>query len=223
MIKVKNIKTHTQHTVDINSRKIDVQVTDAELVLVECKRHPMEGELYRCDHEESGVRMFWVGHNTYGGATINPIFISKTEKIEVGDWVYDRAGHQKVYIKEFDALAVDGGNCSDWCVKILALPDHFSPEQLQDIVDGKLKEGKYLLECEMWYKDITGEHKALMLTGTEYPKIKLNPHITIYPVEERKYSEEDMRLAMKYASAHLSTVNGINQYLESLNKNYLTE
>jgi hypothetical protein len=184
MIKVKNIKTHTQHTVDINSRKIDVQVTDAELVLVECKRHPMEGELYRCDHEKSGVRMFWVGQNTYGGATINPIFISKTEKIEVGDWVYDRAGHQKVYIKEFDALAVDGGNCSDWCVKILALPDHFSPKQLQDIVDGKLKDGKYLLECDPLFESL--------FNGVNPPAfIKLNPHIIIHPVE-RMYTLDEM-------------------------------
>lgn len=127
----------------------DVLVTDAELVLVKCN--------------SSKEANFWLKLND---KFLKPILISRTEKIEEGDWILTKlnqiikAGKNIVDLKE-------GG-----CIKILALPEHFSPQQLQDIVDGKLKDGdKVLVECEIDEKQ-------------EF-KIKLNPHITIYPVKEK--------------------------------------
>lgn len=89
------------------------------------------------------------------------------------------------------------------CFKILALPEHFSPQQLQDIVDGKLKEGqKILLECE----DVgdckeydTDNNYCTCKDGCKDLQIKLNPHITIYPpVEEKMYTREEVKnIALK--------------------------
>lgn len=67
--------------------------------------------------------------------------------------------------------------------KILTLPEHFSPQQLQDIVDGKLKENKYLVEVDCGRNEqcsCESNNDCLLKV------IKLNPHITIYPVEENK-------------------------------------
>ena len=135
----------------------DVLVTDAELVLVKCN--------------SSKEANFWLKLND---KFLKPILISRTEKIEEGDWILTKlnqiikAGKNIVDLKE-------GG-----CIKILALPEHFSPEQLQMIVDGKLKEGKCLVECDGGY--VNPEWNPAY--------IKLNPHITIYPVEERIDVEE---------------------------------
>lgn len=79
--------------------------------------------------------------------------------------------------------------------KILALPEHFSLEQLQMIVDGKLKHGdKVLVECEGTCSNCGTIHENSILCssidGFDYKvepyQIKLNPHITIYPAEKQK-------------------------------------
>lgn len=40
----------------------------------------------------------------------------------------------------------------------------------------------------------------------------------IIPKKKRLYTEEELRVAMKYASSHLSSMNGINRYIDQLNK-----
>src|SRR5690606_33636935 len=114
-----------------------------------------------------------------------PIIVSESEKIEAGDWVYNEVSKEIYQFKE---------NHVSYEFKILALPEHFSPQQLQDIVDGKLKEGKCLVECET--RILRPELGAIFEgpSGLEYLNdtiIKLNPHITIYPVEEKMYTKKD--------------------------------
>lgn len=114
---------------------------------------------------------------------VKPIIISETEKIESGDWVLGGPGdeaHNEIWQWDGDSYISDEDN------KILALPEHFSPQQLQDIVDCKSKEGdKVLVECESKliepHKDQYGDLRKNKFESL----IKLNSqyHITLHKVE----------------------------------------
>jgi hypothetical protein len=151
MIKVEHIRRYTVTSKVTNikgtnlSLNKEVLVTDAELVFI-------------------SSTLEWANRTD---SPSMPILISRTEKIEVGDWIYDS------YRKKIRKANMEQDTVVDYCFKILALPEHFSPESLQLIVDGKLKEGKCLVECE---KDEESMGKLIGIS-----KIKLNPHITIYP------------------------------------------
>lgn len=186
MIKVEHIKTHTispyysKNGSEGQSSK-DVLVTDAKLVLVECKE------------VKHAILHSIINKN---GKFYKPILISETEKIEVGDWMYWN-GTTKQIIEATISFSPNDPS-SPIVSKILALPEHFSPEQLQMIVDGKLKDGdKVLVECEKmfhilgnnsWQKSIT-KKEYQHCEWKEWDVIKLNPHITIYPVEEKNVYE----------------------------------
>jgi hypothetical protein len=98
--------------------------------------------------------------------------------------------------------AINNGHALDAC-KILALPEHFSPKHLQDIVDGKLKEGKVLVECELHvFADLGAYDCGGDLTDDVHKinRIKLNSsnHITLHKVEEKMYTGEEVkRIAWK--------------------------
>jgi hypothetical protein len=215
MIKIEHTKIHKDYTILHNGKSlidkhIEVLVTDAELVLVECK-------------EVKNAIL----HNIInkGGKFYKPILISRTEKIEVGDWAYNLMTHRYGRVlRIFNGnITIDNNQYEDTSspnnfAKILALPEHFSPQSLQDIVDGKLKEGKVVLECETveippnrrkeeqhWemaglarqdgdMKDADKHTKLARMyqQGESYNKIKLNPYITIYPVEKKMYTREEV-------------------------------
>ncbi len=73
------------------------------------------------------------------------------------------------------------------CKKILALPEHFLSEQLQMIIDGKLKDGdRVLIEC----------YGAPGSYGIE----RVNNHIILYPIEEKMmYTREEVRSFLRDA------------------------
>lgn len=102
---------------------------------------------------------------------VAPIIISETEYIKVGDLVYYCTTNE---IEEANSeQAID----TDVCKKVLALPEHFSDKHLQAIVDGKMKEGKVLIEC---YTDNTkwgsGPIKKIYLNRQN--------HITLFPAKQ---------------------------------------
>jgi hypothetical protein len=150
MIKVEHIRRYTVTSKVTNikgtnlSLNKEVLVTDAELVFI-------------------SSTLEWANRTN---SPSMPILISRTEKMEVGDWIYDS------YRKKIRKANMEQDTVVDYCFKILALPEHFSPKSLQLIVDGKLKEGKCLVECI--------EHKEKPY-GIPYNVVALNPHITIYP------------------------------------------
>jgi hypothetical protein len=119
----------------------EITVVEAKLVLVKS-----EGE---------ACGSFWMNHDgvTYSihstdegdiqyKALIKPILISETEKIEAGvDYMF---AHGQIQEPDKTYVEITGST-----KKILALPEHFSPKLLQDIVDGVLKSGdKVLIECQ---------------------------------------------------------------------------
>jgi hypothetical protein len=163
MIKVEHTKTLELNRQEDGWHWSGNLVTDAELVLV-----------YNPDKFDSS----W---------NYKPILISRTEKIEVGDWVYHPKTKSILQVgKEGWLDAVQSGDNTYY--KILALPEHFSHKHLQAIVDGKLKDGdKVLVECESFCAHgnncpSKGAYDKQHLCDVQY-KIKLNP-LTIYPVEE---------------------------------------
>lgn len=169
----------------------ELLVTDAELVLI-----PFEGittpqkdggktskELYNAIWKKDNKFTLALSGTPYGMKLAGyqaflPILISKTEKIEEGDWVYD--------IREKKIFKWYVGEMLTERFKILALPEHFSPEQLQMIVDGKLKDGdKVLVECEN--KFARENTKGWTDTQVNQTFIKLNSsnHFTLYKAEEK--------------------------------------
>jgi len=78
-----------------------------------------------------------------------PIIISETEEIELRDWAYEKEEGTLFEVDEFGHAGLVRSKKNSFvlasCRKILALPEHFTPEQLQDIVDGKMKDGDTLL------------------------------------------------------------------------------
>lgn len=207
MIKVEHTKTHNilKHEWNVGEgnyknsshfkRYENVLVADVELVLVEASG---EGNTIL-------VNQLWV----------KPIQISRTEKPEKDSWVaiirnyteykYERVSpewiirqvdwiEEETWVYTKDSSFNHLGRCIGKNVfKILALPEHFSSQQLQDIVDSKLKEGKCLVECEEIYDEETiakASGFSLKVPVNIQHKIKLNPHITIYNVEEKMYPEK---------------------------------
>lgn len=84
-----------------------------------------------------------------GKQYFKPILISDTEKIEVGDLVFNSNGSIKIHNIEdqIEADFVNNINNKD-VFKILALPENFNPKHLKMMESGELKEGKYSVECE---------------------------------------------------------------------------
>lgn len=128
-------------------------------------------------------------------ANLQPLIISETEEIEVGNKIFaNNPGTQELGI-----FTAKSRNKREWyieelsysvssCRKILALPEHFSPKQLQAIVDGKLRDGdEVFVECESigpgfhaWYE--------VELT---------NNHIKLFPVKQQEESWNDILLYYK--------------------------
>jgi hypothetical protein len=174
------LSEHTTNLIGLQS------VAEGKLLLVECK--PEEALL--AGNKETGsflpinrLPLLPKGHSYY-----KPIIISETEKFDPKEPVLCldeiEYGWDEAYLKN----GRGNGTCTS-CKKILAYPEHFSPEQLQMIVDGKLKDGeKVLVECEMW-------NTAPM--GSNYDEIfhiiKLNSYnqITLHKVKDKTYTFED--------------------------------
>lgn len=135
MIKVEHTRIHVAIP-NGKSMYHDVLVTDAELVLVECTSIDGLFNKYLGDPLVLHDKKYGAGRKYY-----KPILISESEKIEVGDYVFeDISGIFGPY---------EEGDVVENPKKILALSEHFSPQILSKIVSGELKDGdKVLLEVE---------------------------------------------------------------------------
>lgn len=134
-----------------------------------------------------------------------PIIISETEEIEVGGkylvelfaitnesnglHIEECKKLEDVWCNNFDIVQQ---RHKDNCKKILVLPEHFSPEQLQLIVDGKLKDGdEVMVECTQ-PNDTDKDGDCGKCTHYGNPcfctQVKFNQqnHITLLPVEKLK-------------------------------------
>lgn len=202
MIKVKHTQIHilainaiahtVRHTKGLPVEIDSVPVAIAKLVLIESL--PKEASLFRFLNQDTIIRY----DKSYGlvkglGIYLKPILISETEKIEEYEWIYDK----------FGTLGYDVFQCSfaypnkGRYYKILALPEHFSPQTLQDIVDRKLNDGdKVYVECERLCFDQVKprDNKAfeVMWSNSEdYAYfIKLNPSKPAYVGDSHDEAED---------------------------------
>lgn len=113
---------------------------------------------------------------------IRPIIISETEEILIGDSYLQILTSGKKCVNVADEITVEIIKEQIVCevFKILALPEHFSPEILQMIVDGDLKDGQDLwVECEEKPEIIA---KFGIDFKDEYVIKLINNHINIFPI-----------------------------------------
>lgn len=151
----------------------EVPVSEGKLVLVECPIPSMSKPDYiLVTHKPN--ESFTIGYK--------PIIISETEKIEVGDWVLRPDGiilqmtHNN-YVNYLDSQ-------SNATKKILALPQHFSSRQLDEIMSGRWKDGdKVLVECD-----------TLESLPPQYC-VSFHPNVTLHKVEEKMYTETQLKTA----------------------------
>ena len=144
----------------------------------------------------------------WGLGLYQPIIISKIEKIEIGDKVKNDYDEIVDYTEKLEKLYGKNNPCFK---KIIALPDNFSPKQLQDIVEKKLHNGdEVFVEC---YENADcGSSNcrngcSSVLNGGDwcsgyYTSIKFDKdnHITLFSVKEqeswedidKKWGESDM-------------------------------
>lgn len=211
-IKVKETKRHKIiHPYPDGVHDFEITVAEVKLILVECKSEEALIYLPVWKHEEGKLRLFDIKevHPSAIYKAYKPILISETEKIEVGDQYIVIRPDYISGINKCDLIRdngevcyFDGGNKNhtiysekEFAFKILALLEHFSPEQLQMIVDGKLKDGdKVLVECEENGWIINKEFPA-SVKNRYFIKLNSSNHITLYPIEEKMYTKEQIIVA----------------------------
>lgn len=192
-IKVTNTKIYKSTYGDKQYRDApnEVLVVEGKLVLVKCiAGDSLLWQGYKGDLKLSPYYTRDIKNKYY-----KPIIISETEKIEIGDWMYEAIGHN-IFKKEFERIYT-----SDY--KILALPEHFSPKHFQAIVDGKMKDGdKVLVECEekgdISVTETDKNNKPEQWVYLKIKCIKLNQsnHIAFHKVEEKMYTKEEIKVLM---------------------------
>lgn len=104
---------------------------------------------------------------------LKPIIISETEHKDLG-YLYSCYNIKE---KKFGHY---GGELYEFNRFILALSDNFSQKNLQDIIDGKLKDkDEVYIECEI-------------INEENYIKLDTKNHITMYNVETPMYTEKQL-------------------------------
>lgn len=133
-----------------------------------------------------------------------PVVVSELETTaERGDWLLDK--DTKDFFQYEGALTLAEINITNYW-KVLVLPEQFSPEQLQAIIDGKLKnDDKVLVQCKQsktrWEQG--GTVVGNFITDTVI-KLDEQSHVILHPGEnedkhvEKKFSREEvMEIAAK--------------------------
>lgn len=125
-----------------------------------------------------------------------PIIISEIEQIEVGDKVIDKELLKKNIFSISRVIEKQSDNSVEVLYndnhremgyvnefyKILVLPQHFSPEQLQMIIEGKLQDGdEVMIYC---VDDMTTEELVYLI------KLNQQKHITIHSINHFKLEGE---------------------------------
>lgn len=119
-----------------------------------------------------------------------PIIISNTEEIEVGDNRYSNV-HKSIgtCINKEELEYLNRKRVLKHFFKILALPEHFSPKQLQAIVNGKIKDGdEVFVECIEMFPETEEEILIYEKDNFTLPfHIKLlNNHIKLFHVKQEE-------------------------------------
>lgn len=211
-IKVKDTKTHeiVIHYSEGGTTYYKVLVAEVKLVLVECP--PVDAKFWKYHTSDSLAHYeHRMGFVKGIGKYLKPILISETEKIEIGDWVFDSM-NKTIHINNNDELINirTKGHELKRFFKILALPEHFSPKHLQAIVDGKLKDGdNVLVECEQECQGYD-TYKVIKLDSFDY--------IILHKIKEIKYTFKEMLDFVIWYSGmeQQKVINAWNRYVKEV-------
>lgn len=130
-----------------------------------------------------------------GYPVIRPYVISETEKIEVGDWYITFENNEFRTVIGQPRKCEDSNYSFEYCKKILALPEHFSPQELMMIVDSKLKDRDIVSIKTIKVESNKGCGDFGCTCGSctpSYSKVKLDPYISIHKIEQPKFTEEEI-------------------------------
>lgn len=158
--------TKVQDTVSHKTSQGDVIVAKGKLILI-----PV--------HDKKGL--VTIPNNFGGWNHFNPIIISDKEIIEIGDYAYE-GWHKELWLSNVK------GNNINHC-KVLALPENFSPKQIQAIIDGKLKEDdEVYVECA---ESPTGGNRIGYDEADMFDYVKLNNQnqIILHKIEKDLLAE----------------------------------
>lgn len=196
--KVEVVKEHELWKMVVNPHPNDIPnkvwIVEGKHILVKCE--PKEAKFFKYQHTQTDAIYLLPPNSIVKGLVFyyKPITISETEKLEVDDaWInlkdstlgihYSATVHDVNYINK-ESLS--------HCKKIIVLPEQYSPEYLQQWVDGKIKENdKTWVECTSEYFPSQGNGTI----GFTSNRIKLDSqgHVILYVIEENKrYSKEEL-------------------------------
>jgi len=146
-----------------------VQCIEGKLVVLGSTEQPLD----ECNDEQD--LSIW-------RSSIKPIIISETEMIAKDDITYGGLGDEFEIGIYKDKYPCKAGKFHTW--KVLVLPEHFTFNQLQDIIDGKMKDGdKILVQCEDEMFD--GLHPNSGEEGTWHTyEYHVKQLLTLHPTEE---------------------------------------
>lgn len=169
----------------------DINVAKGKLLLVPIKKGRMmiitdlennTKEVKICPNDDAFIEET---SNGFHIQPFKPIIISEIENFELSDWVWDYAYDESNNIKLYLGPEDNGGNCSDHCRKLLALPENISPLILQKIIDGQLKSGdEVYIKCKQIWRGrrFTGRHWKRVDEKTIID-LDSNNHISLYNFE----------------------------------------
>ncbi len=196
LIKVKDTRMHKVTTVPQQLGKFvhvstEVPVAEGKLVLINTGEQACGNFWLNHDGKTFSIHSTDEGDRLYK-ALLKSILISETEKIEVGDCAYNlmtkRYGRVLRIMQNGD-ITIDNGQYEDTSspnnfAKVLALPEHFSQQHIQMIVDGQLKDGdKVLVECEQ-HEEWAGTGSGIgQPTSITFIKLNSSNHITLHKIE----------------------------------------
>lgn len=196
IIKVKEVKTHKI------SDKRKVPVVEGKLVLITQEKYS-DGCVVLKREPDLSPKEDGDDYDIY-----KPIIISETEKIgiereQAQGHVYDTI-HNKIRQVSWsdlsDMLSIEGTvfdennqsllQMGDY-YRILSLPEHFTPEQVQAIADGEMKDGdRVLVECEFAYiecHNYNGDHvgKDCSCKSGDFRDVyKIKQPLTLHEIED---------------------------------------
>ncbi len=178
----------------------DTLVAKGKLILIECDYK--EANLFWCDTLGFSIYNSSMGKVKTIGKYLEPIIISEIEEIKSGDNIIVNEvinGTIKIYgsIKKAESnFAI-----SPYVQKILALPENFSEELLQEITEGKYKDNdEVFIQCDQKELGWSGiwENFINLYNNNHIIIVEEDKLITNFKNMLSKYSEEELEQIVKF-------------------------
>lgn len=194
---LKNIQIHTiqRDTLFGKNVPIDIAVAKVKLVLAECARE--EAILFGYLNQPTIIRYKGENGLVKGlGKYLQPVFVSETEKIKMGDWFVTKDGVLYNLNKNNDLNLLESDR------KVVAMSKQISDQFLQSIINHDVEnEDELLLEAEIMYQNSKMEKPRSVLLPSEWDdtvkkwneiKLDIDSHVIIHIPQGKMYTEKEL-------------------------------